>query len=118
MKQIQRIIEEILGSHVRADLCCCDKTYKQRVVWPFSTGSCPAPPTPCACADLGGADKQGRFQGSMSHPPHPLHLEFSLVLLCVRGEMPSGKQSEAVTGGAVGVLLWQLPWNELGKTLV
>lgn len=96
MKQIQRIIKEIPGSHLRADLCCCDGTCKQRAVWPFSTGSYPAPPTPCACADLGGADEWGRFQGSVSHPPDPLHLEFSLVFLCVRGEMPSGKQSKDV----------------------
>lgn len=52
--------------------------------------------TPCACADLGGADEQGEVSGISVASSRPLAVINCLVLLCVRGEMPSGKQSEEV----------------------
>lgn len=36
----------------------------------------------------------------------------------VAGALAGDTGAPAVTGDAVDALLWQLPWNELGKTLV
>lgn len=36
----------------------------------------------------------------------------------VAGALAGDPGAPAVTGDAVGALLWQQPWNELGKTLL